>query len=256
MKLPAFERNPAAPDLAARRPARAARRTGSSTGSPPPGSRGGRCCRSGRRTRSARRTSRASAFAGWAGLLAEPDAPVSPDELEDFVARQAYWIADWAAFAGGDAIADQVRFEREWNALRAYAHERGVRLIGDLPIYVAPGSADHRSHPELFQERRSRASRRTRSPTRASSGATRSTTGPRFGPSGYRWWIERFRRTFELVDLTRVDHFRGFVAYWAVPGRGGDGEGRRVAAGAGPRALRRGARGRSATCRSSPRTSA
>ena len=37
--------------------------------------------------------------------------------------------------------------------------------------------------------------------------------------TGYRWWIERFRRTFELIDLMRVDHFRGFVAYWAVPGR-------------------------------------
>ena len=92
-----------------------------------------------------------SAFAGWNGLLAEPDAPVSTQEMEEFVASHPYWIGDWAAYAGGEAIADQVRFTREWGALRDYAHERGVQLIGDLPIYVAPGGADHRAHPELFQ---------------------------------------------------------------------------------------------------------
>src|SRR5829696_8286131 len=92
----------------------------------------------------------ASAFAGWRGLLADQTARVEPEELGAFVEREAYWIRDWAAFTGGDAIADQVRFAREWDALRAYARQRGVRLIGDLPIYVAPGSADHVSHPDLF----------------------------------------------------------------------------------------------------------
>ena len=48
----------------------------------------------------------ASAFAGWSGLLADPTATVEPEELESFAAREAYWIADWAAFAGGDAVAD------------------------------------------------------------------------------------------------------------------------------------------------------
>src|SRR5947207_1776084 len=52
----------------------------------------------------------ASAFAGWRGLLAEPRAKVTKDELEAFVARHAYWIADWSAYAGGTAVADQVRF--------------------------------------------------------------------------------------------------------------------------------------------------
>jgi 4-alpha-glucanotransferase len=159
----------------------------------------------------------ASAFGGWPGLLAEPDAPVSADELESFVARHPFWIGHWAEFAGEGAIADQVRFEREWGALRRYAAARGVRLIGDLPIYVAPGSADHLSHAELFQ-------------TGAVAGVppdAYSRSGQLWGnplydwaavrATGWRWWIERFRRTFELVDLTRVDHFRGFVAYWAVP---------------------------------------
>src|SRR3954451_4834895 len=63
-----------------------------------------------------------SAFAAWRGLLAEPSAPVSGDEAEAFRAKHGAWIDDWAAFAGGArAVNDQVRFDREWGALRAYA---------------------------------------------------------------------------------------------------------------------------------------
>ena len=165
----------------------------------------------------------ASAFAGWRGLLAQPDAPVTAAELERFVARHPYWIGHWAEFAGAGAVADQVRFEREWGALRAFAAGRGVRLIGDLPIYVAPGGADHRSHPELF-----RRGAVAGVPPDAFSRNGQLWGNPLYDwatarSTGWRWWIERFRRTFELVDLTRVDHFRGFVAYWAVP------EGRRTA---------------------------
>jgi 4-alpha-glucanotransferase len=158
-----------------------------------------------------------SAFAGWTGLLAEPRAPVSLDELESFVARHAYWIGDWAAFEGGGAVAGQVRFEREWSALRRYAAERGIRIFGDLSIYVSGAGADLAAHAELFE-------------TSVVAGAPPddySRTGQLWGnpvyrwdvarAQGWRWWIERFRRTFELVDLTRIDHFRGFVSYWAVP---------------------------------------
>jgi len=160
-----------------------------------------------------------SAFAGWRGLLAEPRAPVSAGDLEEFVASHPFWSGDWAAFAGPGALADQVRFQREWLALRAYAAARGVRLIGDVPLYVAPGGADHRAHPELFQpgavagvppDYYSRSGQRWGNPL-YDWAALRAT--------GYRWWVERFRRTFELVDAARVDHFRGFVAYWAVPER-------------------------------------
>ena len=159
----------------------------------------------------------ASAFAGWSGLLADPTAEVEPEELESFLEREAYWIADWAAFAGGEAVADQVRFAREWSALRAYAADRGVRLIGDLPIYVAPGSADHVSHPQLFLD-----DVVAGVPPDAFTRDGQLWGNPLFDwpalrAEGFRWWIERFRRTFDLVDLTRADHFRGFVAYWAVP---------------------------------------
>src|SRR5215207_9694590 len=93
-----------------------------------------------------------SAFAAWPGLLAEPRAAVSKAEELDFRERNAAWIDDWVRFGGPGALSDQVRFDREWAALRRYALGRGVKLIGDVPIYVAPGSADHRAHPELFQD--------------------------------------------------------------------------------------------------------
>jgi 4-alpha-glucanotransferase len=159
----------------------------------------------------------ASAFAAWPALLAEPDAPVDPLEADAFRARHADWIEDWIAFAGRGALVDQVRFEREWSALRAYAAERGVRIIGDVPIYVAPRSADHRAHPELFRD-----DVVAGAPPDAFA-ATGQLWGnpiydwPALRRRRYRWWTARLRRTFGLFDLARLDHFRGFVAYWAVP---------------------------------------
>ena len=156
-----------------------------------------------------------SAFATWSGLLAEPDAPVRGGELEAFRKANGYWIEDWER-AGG-SVADQVRFEREWTALRAYARERGVRMIGDVPIYVAQGSVDHLAHPELFLHG-------------VVAGAPPDPLGPlgqhwgnplfdwdAVANDGYRWWIERLRRTLALYDLARIDHFRGFADFWAVP---------------------------------------
>ena len=92
-----------------------------------------------------------SAFAGWPGLLARPRAPVRAAEAADFRDRNAVWIDDWVRAAGRDALADQVRFDREWSALRAYAADRGVRIMGDVPFYVAPRGADVRAHPHLFR---------------------------------------------------------------------------------------------------------
>ena len=91
-----------------------------------------------------------SAFAASPQLLARPKERVTAAEVEDFVARHPFWTGGWAHFAGSEALADEVRFEREWSALRAYAAERGVRLIGDVPIYVSDGGADHDCWPELF----------------------------------------------------------------------------------------------------------
>jgi 4-alpha-glucanotransferase len=158
-----------------------------------------------------------SAFAAWRGLLADPSALVSPSELEAFREVHSFWAADWERFAGARAIADQVRFEREWSELRRYAATRGVRLIGDVPIYVAPAGAEHHLHPELFLD-----GLVAGAPPDAYSAIGQLWGNPLYDwPAhrrrGYRWWIERLRRTFDLFDLARIDHFRGFTAYWAVP---------------------------------------
>jgi 4-alpha-glucanotransferase len=189
----------------------ARRRTDSSTGWRPPASPGGRFCRSVRPIATTRRTSRAR--------------PVSASEIAEFRDRQGYWIGDWERFAGRGAVSDQVRFDREWGALRAYAVQRGVRILGDVAIYVSAGSCDHRLHPELFQE-----GLVAGAPPDAYS-ATGQLWGnplydwPALQRRHYRWWVERVRRTMDMFDLARLDHFRGFVAYWAVPA------GRRTAAG-------------------------
>jgi 4-alpha-glucanotransferase len=158
-----------------------------------------------------------SAFAGWSGLLGKPDAPITLAETRDFRLRQGYWARDWDRYAGSGALDDQVRFEHEWQTLRRYATEHGIRLIGDIPIYVAGDSAETEFHPELFCDD-------------LVAGAAPDVSHPEgqlwgqpvydwraMRREGYRWWIERFRRTSELVDVARIDHFRGFVAYWAVP---------------------------------------
>ncbi len=156
-----------------------------------------------------------SAFAAWPALLEDPQAPVADADVEAFRAAHAYWIDGWEAF-GGD-VRDQIRFDREWAELRAYARERGVALMGDVPIYVAPDSADERAWPGLFRDD-------------AVAGVppdAYSETGQLWGNplydwaalarEDYRWWTERLRRTFELFDLVRVDHFRGFASFWAIP---------------------------------------
>jgi 4-alpha-glucanotransferase len=158
-----------------------------------------------------------SAFAAWPGLLASSRAPVSASEALDFRERSADWIEDWIRFGGRDALADQVRFDREWAALRRYGSDRGVRLIGDVPIYVAPGSADHRAHPELFQTGAVAGVPPDAFTDKGQLWGNPLYDWPALQRRGYRWWISRLRRTFELYDLARIDHFRAFVAYWAVP---------------------------------------
>jgi len=158
-----------------------------------------------------------SAFAAWPGFLAEPDAPVSDAEVSEFRRRQSFWIEDWERFAGRGAVADQVRFDREWAALRAYGAERGVRILGDVAIYVAPRSADHRAHPDLFQQ-----DLVAGAPPDAFSKTGQLWGNPLYDWPAlrrrrYGWWVARLGRTLELFDVARIDHFRGFVSYWAVP---------------------------------------
>jgi 4-alpha-glucanotransferase len=158
-----------------------------------------------------------SAFAAWPGLLADRRAPVSAAEISDFRERQSFWIGDWERFSSRGAVADQVRFDREWGALRAYASDRGVRILGDVAIYVSPDGADHRAHPELFQTGLVAGAPPDAYATDGQLWGNPLYDWPALQRRGYRWWVERVRRTLDLFDLARIDHFRGLVAYWAVP---------------------------------------
>jgi 4-alpha-glucanotransferase len=178
-------------------------------------------------------------------------------QFESFQAREYYWLSDFALFMsikeaqGGvswehwpkplrmrapQALKEarqseavqrhafrQFLFFKQWNALREYAHAQGLRLIGDIPIFVAFDSADAWSHSELFyldEERQ---------PTIVAGVPPDyfSPTGQLWGnplyrweahaQSGYAWWIDRMRATLQQVDIIRLDHFRGFAGYWAVP---------------------------------------
>ena len=117
----------------------------------------------------------------------------------------------------------QFIFFKQWNELKQYAHENGIRIIGDIPIFVSPDSADVWADQQLFQLNE-------KGYPLAVAGVPPdyfSATGQLWGnplydweahkASGYAWWIERIKNQLSLVDYLRIDHFRGFEAYWSVP---------------------------------------
>jgi 4-alpha-glucanotransferase len=114
-------------------------------------------------------------------------------------------------------------FYRQWLALKAYANGKGIEVVGDTPIFIAYLSAEVWANQHLFEL--DKAGRPT-----VVAGVPPdffSATGQRWGnplyrwkahaKDGYAWWVERIRRTFELVDIVRIDHFRGFAGYWQIP---------------------------------------
>jgi len=167
-------------------------------------------------------------------------------EYATFVSQNASWLESSARFLalknanGGVAWTDwkthqadplevdkqkfwQFEFFRQWSQLKAYCAARGIRIFGDIPIYVAHDSADVWANPELFElDAAGRPTSVAGVPPDYFSATGQLWGNPiyrwdRMAESGYAWWIERFRKTLEVVDLVRVDHFRGFEAYWSVP---------------------------------------
>ncbi len=140
--------------------------------------------------------------------------------------REPAAVGEWQS-----KLADRVRFQQflqwiffdQWQALKQYANARDIQIIGDIPIFVAYDSADVWANPDLFYLDAQG------NPTVVAGVPPDyfSATGQRWGNPLYRWdvlaqrnfswWIERFRVTFFLVDIVRLDHFRGFAAYWEVP---------------------------------------
>ncbi len=169
-------------------------------------------------------------------------------EFEQFCAQNAYWLDRFAEFAAlkeangwvswtsWNRRSDpapieqrvqkfiQFQFFRQWSALRRYCRERGIRIIGDLPIFVAHDSADVWGNPGLFDLNEDG------SPNHVAGVPPDyfSATGQLWGnplyrwevmeQDGYQWWVDRIRCMLELVDLIRIDHFRGFEKYYQIPG--------------------------------------
>ena len=136
---------------------------------------------------------------------------------------------DWTVKTVEDAqnILNQkfIQFEvfREWQGLKRYCNERGIRIIGDLPIFISHDSADVWANPELFNLDEAGI-------PKTIAGVPPdyfSETGQCWGnplyrwdvmdQTGYRWWIERIRIMLRQVDIIRLDHFRGFEKYWEIP---------------------------------------
>ena len=118
----------------------------------------------------------------------------------------------------------QWTFSRQWCALHDFCHARGIRLMGDLPIYVAHDSADVWAHPELFELDEEGQGKFVAGVPPDYFSATGQLWGnpiynwQRHRETGFAWWVERVKAMLRQFDLIRIDHFRGFEAYWAVPG--------------------------------------
>ncbi len=179
-------------------------------------------------------------------------------EFDDFCRRQAAWLENFTAFMALREVNGQqawtcwdrhvnerkeplpgvlehlqprIRFQgfvqwtfsRQWQALRRYANERGVRLIGDLPIYVSHDGADVWAERELFQlDAEGRPSAVAGVPPDYFSETGQLWNNPLYDwpvnrQQGYAWWVRRVRFLLERVDWIRLDHFRGYQAYWEVP---------------------------------------
>jgi 4-alpha-glucanotransferase len=144
----------------------------------------------------------------------------------DLAGRRPGALAKWSAKLSSEIAAYkfwQFVFFRQWNAVREYCAQRGIRVMGDIPIYAAHDSADVWAHPKMFwlDEKGT--------PLKVSGVPPDyfSATGQLWGnpiyrwdamkASGYRWWIERLRASLKMFDTVRLDHFRGFEAYWEIP---------------------------------------
>jgi len=117
----------------------------------------------------------------------------------------------------------QYLFHRQWAALKVYANQKGVGIIGDIPIYVAMDSADTWANRELFMlDEAGRPTHLAGTPPDAFSATGQLWGNPLYDwdtlkAEGYRWWVERMRASLSIYDVVRIDHFRGFESFYAIP---------------------------------------
>lgn len=117
----------------------------------------------------------------------------------------------------------QFKFHEQWSALKTYANQKGIRLIGDIPIYVAMDSADTWAHPELFQlDEQNVPLAVAGCPPDGFSADGQLWGNPLYRweyhrDTNYEWWISRLAYCFQMYDVLRIDHFRGFDEYYSIP---------------------------------------
>ena len=181
------------------------------------------------------------------------------DVYDAFVSENGYWLEDYALYMaikdalGGiswsewpaelkdreeaalnqkrEELAEEVAFYKfqqfmflkQWKALKAYANEKGIRIIGDIPIYVAFDSADTWANPVLFQfDEDNQPKAVAGCPPDAFSATGQLWGNPLYKwdyhkSTGYAWWLLRLAHVFKLYDTVRIDHFRGFDEYYSIP---------------------------------------
>lgn len=147
-----------------------------------------------------------------------------PDRVDyDWLRAARLPLLETAAERSGEKDFLQQEFLRQWTALRAYAKEKGVSILGDLPIYVSPNGREVTQQPELFQlDAGGKPGRVAGVPPDAFSDVGQLWGNPLYDWDGHRkevfaWWARRIRHAAQLYDGVRIDHFRGFHTYWSVP---------------------------------------
>ena len=117
----------------------------------------------------------------------------------------------------------QFQFAKQWKKLKAYANAKGIQIVGDIPIYVSPDGADVWSHPELFQlDENNQPKAIAGCPPDGFAADGQVWGNPLYRwdyhrSTGYQWWITRMWHSFQLYDVVRIDHFRGFDEYFSIP---------------------------------------
>ena len=117
----------------------------------------------------------------------------------------------------------QYEFHEQWTKVKEYAHKKGIQIVGDVPIYVAFDSADTWANPELFQlDEKNLPLGVAGCPPDAFSATGQLWGNPLYNwayhkKTGYDWWLKRIAYCFDLYDIVRIDHFRGFDEYYSIP---------------------------------------
>ena len=134
----------------------------------------------------------------------------------DYYRRELYFDIEFQQYL-------QYQFYLQWNQLKTYANERGIQLVGDIPIYVSMDSADAWAHPELFQLDGDNVPLAVAGcPPDGFSADGQLWGNPLYRwdyhrETGYQWWVSRLAHCFRLYDVVRIDHFRGFDEYYSIP---------------------------------------